>query len=379
MRLRVGMVGRFAGLLGIPPSLLAACPPGIELAVFDAPFRGQRAAYLTALPLTYYPVELDDAVPYGAAIATAASAIERADLDLLINVNTKVDAHLLLDVVKTRCVANYCVGSDLLHHPRVDVEMLWQLPTGYQLRDGRLWCERTGLAVRSAAIHQVRGFYDSRGLAPADAGTWLAREPLIVSHGSLYKFAVPMFVECVCDVLDTVPEAQWLLMGKNNGVALQSITARAAARGLAGRVHYEGEFSAVRSTDGGFADAGWIRLQALLARARFAPDPFPIGSGSARFEAYLLGAPSVHMAPTAREGAMTLNSSELPLLNIPMATATSVAEYRDLAIRCLTDERFCEAVQREQLVAARRASDPAVWWRDIVDAYRGWAATVRTT
>lgn len=378
-RLRVGMVGRFAGLLGIPPSLLAACPSGIELAVFDAPFRGQRAAYLTALPLAYYPVELDDAVPYGAALAKTAAAIERADLDLLINVNPKVDAHLLLDVVTTRCVANYCTGSDLLHHPRVDVELLWQLPTGYQLRGGRLWCERTGLAVRGAGIHQVRGFYDARGLAPADAAVWHAREPLIVSHGSLYKFAVPMFVECVFDVLDAVPEAQWLLMGKNNGVALQSITARAAARGLAGRVHYEGEFSAVRSADGGFTDAGWLRLQGLLARARFAPDPFPIGSGSARFEAYMLGAPSVHMAPTARDGAMTLNSSELPLLNIPMATATSVAEYRDLAVRCLTDGGFGEAVQREQLMAARCASDPAIWWADIAGAYRRWAAAERTT
>jgi hypothetical protein len=160
-----------------------------------------------------------------------------------------------------------------------------------------------------------------------------------------------------------------VLVGKDNGVALQSIMAQAAARGLSRRVQYDGEFSAVRNAKGGFSDPGWLRLQQSLSRARFAPDPFPVGSGSARFEAYLLGAPSVHMAPSARDGSVTLNSSELPLLNVPMATARSVSEYRDLAIRCLTDARYGDAVQREQLIAAQRASDPAVWWRDILNAY----------
>jgi hypothetical protein len=377
-RPRVGIIGRFAGLLGIPPGLLAACPPGIELVVFDAPFRGQRADYLRALPLSYEAVELDDPVAYGPSHRRTADAIARAQLDMLVNVNAKIDAHMLLDLVETGGVVNYATGSDLLHHPRVDFELLWQMPTGYALRDGRLWCEQTGLPVESAPVLQVRGFYDARGLRVADAGTWRARQPLMVSHGSLYKFAVPMFCACMFDVLDAVPGSAWVLIGKDNGAALASIAAQAAARGLGDRVRYEGEFSAVRDAAGAFIDPGWLRLQERLASARLAPDPFPIGSGSARFEAYMFGVPSVHMAPTARDGALTLNSSELPLLSIPMATASSIAQYREMAIRCLTDEAFGDAVQRAQLAAARAACDPAVWWQDIAGAARACAAGRRS-
>lgn len=377
--LRVGIIGRFAGLLGFPPGLLAGCPPTVALSVFDAPFRGQAADYLTRLPIAYHLVDLDDPVPYGSALRQTASVIERARLDLLINVNTKVDAHMLLDIVDTACVANYCSGSDLLHHPRVDLELLWQMPTGYDLRDGKLWCQQTGLPVPGAPTHRIRGFYDARDLGAGDPAPWPARDPLIVSHGSLYKFAVPAFMNCMLDVLDAVAGAEWVLVGKDNGRALGAIMTHASARGLSARVRYEGEFSAIRNAKGELSDPGWARLQQLLGRARLAPDPFPVGSGSARFEAYMLGAPSVHMGPDAREGSLPLNSSELPLLSIPMATAKTVSEYRDLAVRCLADAAFADAVQREQLAAALLASDPAAWWCDISEAFRSWSSAAQTT
>lgn len=370
-RLRVGLIGRFSGLLGFPPSLFAGCPPGIELTVFDAPFRGQTAGYLATLPLTYHPVALDGPVE---AIEQTASTVNHSGLDLLINVNAKADAHTLLDIIDTGCVANYCSGSDLLHHPRVDVEMLWQMPGGYDLRDGQLFCQRTGVAVRGSPIHQIRGFYDARDLGGEVPRPWQARRPLIVSHGSLYKFAVPLFCSSMLDVLEAVDGSEWVLFGKDNGTALRTILGEASARGLSDRVRYEGEFSAVRDDAGSFSDPGWARLKELLRAARLAPDPFPIGSGSARFEAYMLGTPSVHMGPDARAGHRPLNSAELPLLSVAMATATGLAAYRDLSIRCLTDQAFGESLQQQQLTVARRATDAGEWWRIVSGIHRQWAA-----
>ena len=51
--LRVGFFGPFSGALSFPRELFAACPPEIELAIFDVPYRGVRAGFLAPLRLEY--------------------------------------------------------------------------------------------------------------------------------------------------------------------------------------------------------------------------------------------------------------------------------------------------------------------------------------
>jgi hypothetical protein len=369
--LRVGIIGRFVGLLGFPAALFENCPSSIHLTVFDVPYAGRRAGYLRNIVHDYHAVDLDGSASDRSETRATAQAIADADLDLLVNVNWKPDAHDLLDILETGCVANYCTGSDLLHHPRVDVELLWQLQADTEIRGNHVWCTQTGLRVGSAFVYQISGLYDTRGL-PFDAvRPWHDRDPLIVTHGSLYKFAVPEFAACMLDVLDANPHVDWILVGKDNGRALSQIEAFAARRGLRGRVHYEGEFTSVRNVDGAIDDPRWLAVQELLRRARLAPDPFPIGSGSSRFEAYLLGAPSPHIGVNG-ERAKSLASCELPILRIAASTAETVDEYREVSIRCLTDAAFAATVQEEQLAAARRASDPVRWWGEIEEAYWHW-------
>jgi hypothetical protein len=357
---RIGLVGRFVGLLAFPAELFSAWPGHLHLTVFDAPYRGRRADYLRTRVSSYRPVELDGS---GEGTRAAAQAIAEADLDLLVNVNAKLDAHDLLDLVDTRCVANLCLGSDLLHHARVDIELLSQLQPDYEIREGRLWCTETELPVGDAFVRQISGYYDRRGIALAPVPSWHEREPLIVTHGSLYKFAVPEFVSSMLDVLDAEPEVQWVLMGKDNAGALATVHAIAGERGLADRVRYEGEYHAIRNAEGIVDDPKWNALQDLLRRARLAPDPFPIGSGFARFETYLLGAPAPHLA---------VGSCELPILTVGAATVQTVDEYRQLCLRCLRDAPFATRVQQEQHATALRASDPVRWWRELEDAYNAW-------
>ena len=70
-------------------------------------------------------------------------------------------------------------------------------------------------------------------------------------------------------------------------------------RNLADRVVHRG-VAGLRVTNAASCGARRLRhLRDTLSRARVWPDSFPIGGGSARFEAYVSGVPSVHMAPTA--------------------------------------------------------------------------------
>src|SRR5207247_9553140 len=113
------------------------------------------------------------------------------------------------------------------------------------------------------------------------------------------------------------------------------------------RVHYAGAFDATRSTTGAVVDPGWTRLKSYLADARLAPDPWPVGGASARFEAFAMGVPSVHMAVRFDEaswGRPQLSVCEVPHMLIPQAAVTTVHEYRAVAERRLYDQAFARTL-----------------------------------
>jgi len=115
-RLRVGCVGRFRGLLSFPKALFDAFPREADLHLFDLEYEGRCADYLAAVTPRYVPLR-------GGDIDAAARAIDAADLDVLVNANSKRDAYDLLDRIDTPCILNFCPGSDLVHHDRVAVQM----------------------------------------------------------------------------------------------------------------------------------------------------------------------------------------------------------------------------------------------------------------
>ena len=125
--------------------------------------------------------------------------------------------------------------------------------------------------------------------------SWIERENLIVFHGSLYKLASYPFLSLLFELLLEDKHLEFVFMGRGDDKLLSKIFQWAKEKGVDSRVHYEGHFSPVRNNEGIIDDPGWEKLKGYLLKARLAPNPWPIGGGSARFEAYLSGAPMVHM------------------------------------------------------------------------------------
>jgi hypothetical protein len=370
--MRVGILGAFSGLLSFPRDLFADIPDGITVCIFDMPFRGQSAEFLRPLVTEYVPL------PEGAGqIDAAARAADAADLDLLMVIGPTVEAYQLLDRVRTRVVMNYCTGSDLMHHERLDFQMHGQPQADYFVKDRSMFCTLTGRALPGATVLPIDiGFYDRRGL-PLSGPPWCDREPLIVFHGSLYKLAFPGMLDTVLSLLADDSNVSLALVGKDDGAALEAIRREAAKRGVAARVHYEGSFSAVRDDRAGVSDPTWNRLIELLSKARLAPDPFPIGGGSSRFEAYALGAPSVHLGVRFDEDAWGRPQDaacDVLFLNTTLGTAFDRDDYRRVAQRCLSDASFADALAAEQLAVAARLVDARAWWTRLRSAADGWSA-----
>src|SRR5581483_1956586 len=195
-RLRVGCIGAFSGLLGFPRELFEAFPQAWSLHAYDVEYRGQLAPYLRDIAVEYKPLaESTWGTPE--AIAAAADAINRADLDVLMVIMHKAPAYALLDRVTTSCVAHVCTGQELLHHDRVSFHICPQIEADYFLKDDRLFCGTTRAPFPGAPVYFGFICCDPRDLTGSRIKSWSERENLIVVHGSLYKFASPDFLRTI--------------------------------------------------------------------------------------------------------------------------------------------------------------------------------------
>ncbi len=369
---RVACIGSFVGLLGFPRELLARCP--VELVIADVVFDGRRAAYLGQDAKRYQHFELRG----DGDLDRLAAFVNGCEPDLVLNIGHKADAFAIMDRLNAPCLANYCAGSDLLHHPRVDLQYHGQPEADYFVNRDRMFCGTTASFFSDGLVHTIKGYIDPRGLLATAPRPWATRDPLIVCHGSLYKFTGDQFLHVVFRWLETDQALTLVLMGRDDGVAWRSISERATSRGVAKRVHYLGQFSAVRDEHGVVDNDGWRKLVDLLGRARLAPNPFPLGGGSSRYEAYALGAPSPHLGvkfDRAAWGRPQPGICEIPSLLVEAGTAWSIDEYCALGLRCLTDGAFADALAAGQRERAAAVVDADRWWREIVEGYERWRKT----
>jgi hypothetical protein len=204
----------------------------------------------------------------------------------------------------------------------------------------------------------------------------------MVFHGSLYKAASAEFLEELYALMQEDPTLEFIVMGAANPTALAFITNLAAERGVKARVHYDGGYNAMRDRDGQLDDLGWPRLLGHLARARLAPDPWPICGGSARFEAMMMGVPSVHFGVRADRdswGRPQPAVFENPQLLVELGSAMTASRYRDLCRQCLYDEAFAEKLIAAQLEVAARTYDYPAYWRQLERLYGEWLRGLSVT
>ena len=373
--LRIGCFGAFRGLLSFPKQLFEQFPPGAQLFIFDLSHESGYAEYLRTLATGYWPVELDSGDSYSERIRSTASAINNADLDLLLIINWKSESHDLIDLVETPCIVNICTGLDLLHHPKVSFQLQPHDQADYFNAGNAIFCGTNRSRLRGHLVYPGFLFYDPRGMDSAAKCSWAQRDPLIVFHGSLYKLAHQPLLECIYSVMLADSDLHFVIVGKDNGHALAMINNLATKKGVQSRVHYEGEFSGVRDANGIICDPGWRKMLSYLQRARLMPDPWPIGGASARFEAYAMGVPCVSMVLRVDPmswGRPQHKISEPLALVTNAGTARSEAEYAELCRRCLYDGAFADQLAAEQLEVAKKVSDPVAWWQQLLGFYHDW-------
>lgn len=368
--LRVGMLCNLHLTLGTQRPLFEAVPRDvIELHLFDRWSGHAGASYLAPLAASYHALTEDSPEVF-------AEAINRVKPDVLLSMLPRSIAYRTFELIDTPCIASICTSSDLMHHPRVDYHVFTQPEFGYRVRDGEVFCDFTGRPFGGARAFESGLVCDARGLDAAPRRSWRDREPLIVWHGSLYKLRASRFLDLIFELLVLNPNVRFEYFGR--GPQVDDIARRAAARGVADRLRHRGVAGFARDHHGELQPDTFAELRDALSRARFWPDSFPIGGGSARFEAYVAGVPSVHMAPASdpphgpyQDGSLL----ELPWLSVSAGVARSRDQYFEMAQRCLRDEAFADALVAEQDDVVKTVTDARVWWMHMRHCYDTWRQT----
>jgi glycosyltransferase involved in cell wall biosynthesis len=370
-RLRVGIIGPFSGLLSFPASLFRGFPSAADLTIFDFSYDGRYAAYLEPLAAKYIPMNESSSSEQ---VSVAARIIDAEQIDLLINTLAKRPVSDLLDRLHGPCRAHYCNGSEPLYHDNIDFQLYPQPEADYFVRGGRLFSTTTVNWFSQQRFFSVTPYYDVRELSP-DWPCWGQREPLITYHGSLYKLASPAYLAVLFALLREDRALRFVFMGKDNGSALSSICDAAAKHDVASQVRYVGQFSSTRNADGVVDDHGWAKMRQLLARSRLAANPWPLGGGSARIEAYASGVPCIGVRLSFDKSLWNrpqLVVCDVPAIHAAAGTAWSAEEYIELCRKCLRDKTFFERVVRDQRTVLATLTDSRAWWRQVFDAYAGW-------
>jgi hypothetical protein len=366
---KMGFLGPFRGLLTFSQEHFEALPATIEGAVFDLEMKGVHASYLAPIVRSY------EAFPEGADRAReVARAVNAADLDCLLLVHRGAEAYKIVDLVETPCLINVATGSDLMHNDRVGAQVFVQREADYFIRDGRLFCGTTRSYFPDETVSPGFLLYDRRGLRDPVVPI-PQRDKLVVFHGSLYKLASTSFLQTVFRLLQEDPGLEFVYVGGRNDVALSTIEQTAKVCGVAPRVHYDGEYSGMRGTDSGLDDPAWDRLVTLLQRARFAPNPWPVGGASAVVETFALGVPSAQMTVRtdhASWGRPQHAFCDLEALLVADGTATTIDGYLDISRRCLYDDTFATTLVTAQLEVLDRVTDASRYWAQILDVYAAW-------
>ncbi len=369
--LKVGVLGNFHLTLGTQKPLFERVPQdAIELHLLDRWAGHSGAEYLKPYAASYRALKNDSPAEF-------ADAINAVQPDVLLSLVPRSIAYRTFELIDTPCIVHICTGSDLMHHPRVAYHVFTQPEFGYGIRDGRVHCAFTNQPFGDVRAYASWLVCDARDLDRGPRRPWAEREPLIVWHGSLYKLYSDRFLNVIFDLLDKHRDVRFEYFGK--GAQVKAIENRAAARGLANRVAHRGVAGFARDQRGELRPETFANLRDTLARARVWPDSFPIGGGSARFEAFTAGVPSVHMAPTADppQGPYDDGSLlELPWLEARGGVAHSRDEFAAMTERCLLDEAFAESLVRSQDEVVAAVLDGDAWWRHMRACYDDWSRTL---
>lgn len=368
--LHVCVIGTLGGNLNTPPRWLDGIDIGEnKVVVFDLADHGlwaRRESRQTSI-LPFTTGQRKDA------LAVFDEMHRKEHFDICIYAMNSVDASRFVERSRATTDVYLCTGSIPALANRTLLNLWVQDQCDLRQTSDGLNSLYTGLLP---GIHSrsFAPFYDSRGMGTLRVEA--SRERLIFVHGSLYKFRHPSYLTTISNVLRRVSDARFVFAGSGTQEHLNEITQHFRREGVNSRVDYAGHLPVGQGDAGQFSN-----LAELLGRAAAYANPWPVGGGSSRIEAYGMGTPVVHLGMDGSRltrPSQTQTCVDVPALNVHELTAFSVKAYEQRLHSLLVDGSGKEKIDT-QFKVFNELTSPENWWGRLTEIHQAVAiASSRT-
>lgn len=250
-------------------------------------------------------------------------------------------------------------GNLFLAHPKAKLQSKAQLPKSYSVKNNKLVSYKSNYSFSNYTFFPDLFFYDSRDIE-MDYKIRERKKNIIFTHGRLSLIEQSEFLTVVREILKKDNKRVFYFMGiDDTSKSLASIINFFKNEALENRIKYLGYFTFSKQNSITITDNNWNKCKMFLKKSSIYLNTFPMGMGSARMEAFMLGLPVVDLEYPQ------LQYAKLEPVSKKLATAKSISNYIDIADKLLINKELSAEVSLEQYAIVRKFCDGVEFWKKV--------------
>lgn len=359
--LRIGLIGNLSGISMTPPSFLDFFAYSEhKLYVFDVSGQdllSKKSKYHHALS---YWVGKDK----WKNLEQICDNINKEELDLVVIADTMAFSSCVASRIKAKAIYYYSFGSGVLPKIKGLTNILCQPQIDFELSENCVYSYNSNRHLEVARTIAISGYYDRRNIAVDTIKKSSGDFKYIFYHGSIYKILNYSFLKSISRILSSQVDLKFVYIGKGTFSQLFRIKLFLLFFGISKRCIY---LPHMQYSRGEFWSLGEI-----LGKSIVYLNPWPVGGGAARFEAYAYGVPVAHLELSQNQSVgKNKSSTVVDVLGFKNEFSTNISrsDYVEFVIRVIEDLSFRKMVINEQSKKLEYLSSSTRWWNQVIEDY----------
>lgn len=257
-------------------------------------------------------------------------------------------------------------GSFPYFHPKISIQSQGQLYPLWKVVDSKLYFH-DGRKIDDYKFVDDVFSYDKRDLK-IDYQVREKHNNFIFVHGNLRKLLNPEFLDIVSKILKNDRDRKFVFMGFESPKNLKKIKMFFKKNKLSSQVEYLGNFRQKKDENGMINDPNWKLCKKLLKKSAVFLNPFPMGAGSSRMEAFASGIPVIDLIVDDNNLKETYKNRDYVYRKIDKKQGSSCSkkEYYELAEEVFKNKKLRKNIIHEQYKIVSEYMDEKVFWHKIL-------------
>ena len=290
-----------------------------------------------------------------------ANYIKINDIDFIIMANDhtqRFTANKFLSLLSTKSLI-FTFGNLFLAHPKAKLQSKVQLPKSYSIKNNKLISYKSNYSFFNYTFFPDLFFYDPRDI-DIDYKIRERKKNIIFTHGRLSLIEQFEFLNAVSEILKKDKKRTFYFMGiDDTGSSLTNIMNFFKDKQLENRIKYLGYFSFSKENSTTITDKNWDKCKMFLKKSSIYLNTFPMGMGSSRMEAFMLGLPVVDLEDPILQHAKLESVSKI------LATAKNIDDYISIADSIFKDKDLSKQIVLEQYKIIEKFCDGILFWKKV--------------